>query len=220
MKQRPKILLLPGYACDSWIWDELAARLRHRLECVPVDWPAEQAGGFHKVEDFAAWLSASRGELLEEAAGIVGHSMGGLVALKLGQSKLPGLRYVVLLESFLRPPEPFFQSILSEHASESVRRRIGEMMRRNLPRFSVSLREELKAGDYANLAEGPRKNFFAVYGTRTASNPAEVAQRLGWPDRLYHKAALRFIHGCAHFPMLEDPDATAAALDRILAFGR
>lgn len=210
-----KLLFLPGYACRSSIWEPLAALLKPDFEATLLDWPKELVSGFHRVEDFGAWLASEPAVSGGGFDAVVGHSMGGLAALKLAQSvKVPR---VVLCESFLTPPKRFFQNLVWGPKSNLVEIQVSAMVAEESPRYSPRLQKELKNGRFVGWASAAKCEVAAVYGTRGAADPVEVMDKLDWPDPLFDKIRVTLIDGCAHFPMLEQPEAAADAIREALA---
>lgn len=114
----PDVILIPGLASTSEIWRTTAARLddRYRVHLVSVR-------GFGNVPPGAN----SRGELISPAAAeirrymaeqrldrpaLIGHSMGGLVALKIAADDRNGVGRVMVVDA-----APFFPSLISEGAT-------------------------------------------------------------------------------------------------------
>lgn len=84
------VLFLPGFACPGAVWDESIAALSETYECHVVTY-----AGFGQTEPIGfPWLPEIREALLEYLEGnglgrakIVGHSMGGTLALWLSLSE-------------------------------------------------------------------------------------------------------------------------------------
>lgn len=212
--KRKAVLFLPGFACESWIWEEAAARFADRFDCVRVDWPLERTPDFHEIGAFADWLEEAHGGDLARAAALVGHSMGGLVSTALC-ARRPGPR-LILVESFPHGISPFFKNLSVEDGASATHRRLVDMVLRNGPRYSARLRKDLRLRDYSDLAAAYRGPFAGVYGMRASADAEEVRRALGWTPEVLARAALRFIPRCAHFPMLENPDECLRALDELL----
>jgi len=193
-----KLLFLPGFACGSWVWERARPALERRWDCSFADWPP-QAESFDSLDLYADWLSRPG------ADAVVGHSMGGLLALMLESP-------AVLVDTFLTPPEPFFRNAFAAGTDEKLKRDAAERLRVCIPRFSLSLRERLRSSDFSNLALSHPAPIAAVYGMRENQDESEVLGKLGWPDRLKAKIPVRLVPEAAHFLMLEQPQAFVEAL--------
>ena len=83
----PALLLIPGWLCKAQTWSGTARRLSSRVACVTIDLPgvgASQPGGRRSwtMRDYALDIIAViRAEALGNTV-LVGHSMGGAVALE------------------------------------------------------------------------------------------------------------------------------------------
>ncbi len=209
------MVFLPGFACRSWVWEKCMPLLRGR-EVVLVDWPEDQTPGWRTLQDYADWLASARGPALARASAVVGHSMGGLLALMLsGRGAAPRAR-AVLVDAHLSPAAPFYRTTFAPSTDEAVRRRGIEMVRQALPRYDPLLGQRLKTESFLNLAEDAVGAFGAIYGGR-GSGEEEASANLRWPERLRKKAILRIVPNSAHFPMLETPESFVAALEGILS---
>lgn len=201
-----RLLFLPGFACGAWVWERARPALEARWECSFADWP-KQTEAFDSLELYADWLGRP------DADAVVGHSMGGLLALMTG-------RPAVLVDTFLLPPGPFFQNQFVPGTPELLRRQAAERLRADIPRFHPDLRERLRSTDCSSLALRRGAPAAALYGMRESRDEAEVLAALGWPEGLKAKVPVKLVPEAAHFLMLEQPDAfvfaLAGALDEVL----
>lgn len=207
-------LFVPGYACRSDIWNAVRDEFDPAFETTLVDWPKPLAAGFGKVEDFSDWLSASYE--LNRYDFIAGHSMGGLVALQalagLGQPK-PKL---ILVESFLISPGPFFQNLVMPGTAPEVEAGIQQMLQQERDYYAPNLRQSLQNVDYTGQVTRLKTGIAAIYGDRGSHNAERVQRELGWPEMLMQKVPVRFVQDACHFPMVENPAQTAAWIHQIL----
>src|SRR5512138_781800 len=135
------ILFLPGYACTSEIWLPLRAQFGGAHATVAIDWPQDATAGFVSLQDFAGWLDGSVG--MQSFGCVVVHSMGGLVALEWLASGKGATQHVVLVESFLLPPPPFFRNLLREEDTLQAQAVHG-MLEQERSRYSPALQESLR----------------------------------------------------------------------------
>jgi len=90
----PPLLLLHGFGGSAWNWTEVAPRLPGRRLIVP-DLPGHGASSPLPAASIAGFADAVAG-LLDEPAGVVGHSLGGVVALRLAERHPELVRGLVL----------------------------------------------------------------------------------------------------------------------------
>jgi pimeloyl-ACP methyl ester carboxylesterase len=78
---RPQLLMLPGMLCDHAVWDGLAAELSEVVDCSVVD---------YGCQDSLTGMARVACEMIKGPVAILGHSMGGRVALQV-QRRVPSL---------------------------------------------------------------------------------------------------------------------------------
>jgi len=209
-----KGLFIPGYACTSEIWRPIREELASGCKITWVDWPPQKAQSFHDVDDFAFWLCRSVD--IEQYDFIVGHSMGGLAALRLVEIARDVNPTTILIETFLSPPAPFFQNlVLNEDASPQVQA-ISEMLSREKVYYSQALGENLGKIDLRRSVARWKRKLYAFYGDRGCGEPERVRHELQWPEDVSAWIDLIVIPDACHFPMVENPGATLNAMKNIL----
>lgn len=97
------VVLLHGYFESLVVWDEFVPLLRDSVRVVTLDLPghgvSEVRGEIHTMEYLADTVAAAMEHLGVERYSVVGHSMGGYVALSLAERYADRLDGVVLLSS-------------------------------------------------------------------------------------------------------------------------
>lgn len=114
----PDVILIPGLASSPVIWDRIADRLddSHRVHLVSVR-------GFGDAPSGANAAGAVSGAVAQEIdryilhrrlvrPAVIGHSMGGQIALRLAASAGPRIGRVMTVDSV-----PFFPALIHENAS-------------------------------------------------------------------------------------------------------
>lgn len=194
-----QLVFLPGFACRPWIWEAVAEGLNRPFQAIA--WPHG---------DTVQHLTEAILPLIPSDAIVIGHSMGGLVGLELLNRHL--IQRLVLVESFITPPPPFFQNLmLPDHP---LLPRVQEMLKEEKSQYPASLSESLKNTDSLGLAMPHTSRLIALYGDRGTGDPQNVCVQLGWPDSL--SIPVRVIPQACHFPMLENPQAVTSVLEAIL----
>jgi pimeloyl-ACP methyl ester carboxylesterase len=228
----PALALLPGWCCDRSTLEPLAALLRPHHRTITIDWrgfggslsppPGYDLGG--TVEDLRQTLTAR----LPDGAVLVGHSLGGRIALAFAVRHPALVRAVVLLDSVI------------DEAEDHVTARREEL---DAPDWRRRLRER-----FGGLARGPVGGDGAALVERIAGTPREVARSSlaaadaveaacalaslpvpvlyvgateprAEPRRLRHlQANLDYgqVVGSGHFLQLEVPEQVAPMIERFL----
>ena len=97
------VVLLHGYLENMLVWEEFVPRLYKDVRVITLDIPghgiSEVKGEIHSMDYLADTLSAALAKLEIASATIVGHSMGGYVALAFAERHPEQTDAVVLLHS-------------------------------------------------------------------------------------------------------------------------
>lgn len=198
-------LFLSGYGCNSWIWEDVEKCIEgneYNLEF--IQWPRELIASFHNVSDFAKWVIDNYIESEKSYDFIVGHSMGGLVALHIANMSAVKINKIVLVESFILSPSAFFQNLLMENTSNKLANKVIDMLKEESELYSNHLKNQLRVLDMTELVNKLNCEISAVYGDRGSNDFNKVLSALQWSEELKSKIKLNVIHNACHFPMLEN----------------
>ena len=121
-------LLIPGYACRSWIWDSSIKKLKPSLSFKSIDWPTELTYAFSKLSDFTNWFANNHLKTTKQYDFLIGHSMGGIIAILASLEATFKIDQLILVESFVKPPVPFFQNILMNNAPDKIIGKVEKML--------------------------------------------------------------------------------------------
>lgn len=131
--QGDAVVLIPGLASPRAVWGPLVPQLAksHRLILVQVNgFGGSDPGGNLApgvldgiVADLHAYLAKER----IGAAPVIGHSMGGLAALKLALAYPQDVRRLMIVDAL-----PFFGALVDEQATTEAVRPLAQMMQRKL----------------------------------------------------------------------------------------
>lgn len=124
------VVLIPGLSTPRAVWDGIAPELAktHQVILVQVNGFAGDDAGANTgsgvldgiVSDLDSYLTAHH----LQPAKIVGHSMGGLAALKLALAHPRDTARVMVVDTL-----PFFATLMDEHATVDAVRPLAEMMK-------------------------------------------------------------------------------------------
>lgn len=200
-----KLLFLPGYACTSDIWDNFKSQvIKNGFTDDYVDWPKEELSDFSNTYDFANWVDKQYD--LKTYDVIIGHSMGGLVAIDLAKENLFKGERLILVESFLKSPSKFFQNLYLESAPKSLKEKIKRMLKEESTYYNQILSERLKNLDITNDIANLEAKVICIYGAREELNEKDVVEQLNLADDTLDEINTKVVSQCAHFPMLENEE--------------
>ena len=239
----PVFVLLHGYLENLEAWDEVAALLKKHARVISIDIPghglSEVKGEVHAMEMLAAVLKGVLDTLDVNRAFVVGHSMGGYVALEYLSHYPEGVAGLVLLHSTPNPDTEEkrrqrvreIEVIRSGHKDmlvSSVENAFAALSRKKMPDAveQVRVMAELNDGDgIAALLGGMMERRDHNDTLRTSDVPQllifgrgdeylipEAAQQI---VEAHPQAEVVWLENSGHMGLLEEPPAVA---DILLAF--
>jgi pimeloyl-ACP methyl ester carboxylesterase len=233
------LVLLHGYPLDHHLWDEVAPLLADTFELILPDLrgfgESSTVDSFYTMEDIASDIAALLDHLEIQKTAIVGHSMGGYVALafaRLYPERLTGLG-LVSTQVLADPPDR--RDGRYKSAAEVADKGIASVVETMTPKFTAdpqlqkfareNMEHQQPAGyigalkamaervDSTPLLATLNVPVVIVHGDADSLIPIDRAREVqaALPD-----AHLVEIRGAGHIPMMEDKEKTAEAL-RFLA---
>jgi 3-oxoadipate enol-lactonase len=233
------LLLLHGYPLDHSIWDAVAPLLENDFDLILPD-----LRGFGKSEtvripcrltDMAADLAALLDVLGLEQAAVVGHSMGGYIALAFARAypqRLWGLGLIASQAAADTPERKEARYALAERVEQNgvgevadsmpglltsdprLQARLRQLIRRQSPwGVSVALRAMAERSDSTAVLADLEIPLIVMHGLADRLIPIERAREAASTAR---RATLVELAGAEHMPMLETPQDTARALRHLL----
>jgi len=211
-----KGLFLYGMKCQSWIWDQVNGDLTD-CDIDYVAYPGEVTRTCTSVSELTEWVGEqylSRGQAYDF---VLGHSMGGLIALQL--SALDGVSFgkAIFVESFLRPSEPFYRNLMMEANVAMQGDKVQAMFNEEDTKYTPELKASLRDGfDYTGLLDHIPSLVYGIYGDRGNRDRSLLLRNLDLDDRQLSRLDISFIHDACHLPMLENPHGLAQRVLSIL----
>ena len=235
------VVLLHGYLESMWVWDDFVPYLYKSVRVVTLDLPGHGIsmvkGEVHTMEYLAEVISYALKELGVERCTMVGHSMGGYVALafcELYPSMLDGLvllhshpeadseekalkrkREIKLVESGKK--ELLANMAPAQRFAEQNRRRFSEEIAEQREMVLVTEDEGVVAllrgmGERHDqsemLRQSPVKQLF-VFGRCDEYIPQDVAAEV---ERNHPQARVVWLEESGHMGFIEQRDECAAAI--------
>jgi pimeloyl-ACP methyl ester carboxylesterase len=233
----PTLVLVHGWTLDRHLWDAQVPALSRRYRVVTLDLGGHgESGG-----DRARWTMASLGEDVKavvDAVGakrvvLVGHSMGGPVVLEAARRMPDRVLGIVLVDTLLDVSEhmPAEQiEALAKQLETNYQAVAPQMSSQFLfaPATPPAVREQV----LARVAAMDKARSIALLREVWAYDPAPALREIKAPIRavnadkfptnveanrkLMPGFEVTLVPGSGHYPMLEQPDRFAAALDTAL----
>jgi 3-oxoadipate enol-lactonase len=232
------MVLLHGFPLDHHLWDDVVPLLSDTFDLIVPD--LRGFGGsstiesFYTMEDFAADIAALLDHLGVQKAAIVGHSMGGYIALafaRLYPARVTGLG---LVGSQALADAPDRKEGRYKSAAEVADKGIGSVVAAMMPKLTSDARLQ----EYAKQSmerQQPAAYIGALKAMAERVDSTPVLASFNFPVVLVHgdadalipidrareiKAAIPEAHlveisGAGHMPMMESPQKTAEALKRL-----
>ncbi|WDV45776.1 alpha/beta fold hydrolase [Clostridiaceae bacterium M8S5] len=213
MLKMKKVLFLCGYACESWIWNEVVEELQDNFTIQNIDWPINKCTQFDSLKDFAVWIDKNIDDNIDY---IIGHSMGGLVALHLANMRSHTIQKVILVETFITSPSDFFKNLVTDKTPDELKYRLNTMMSNNKSNYSKKLLKELIDVNVLNLIQNINSKLYVINGDRGCGDTKKIINELNWPNSVKEKVDLHIVHNSCHFPMLENKKELVKILFTIL----
>ena len=224
----PPLWALHGTGGSGKVWFHQSRRFAERWRVIAPDLPgygqSGQPASVRSVDDVAGWLARWLPRLSGEPAVVMGHSMGGRVALQIALEHPELVRALVLVNASglhlphapaLSPrelgPEGFIRALYHRPSVRSLEAAVREA-ERWWPTLERLTRSPLRRDWHERLAE-VRVPTLVVWGLEDGLIPWEhaLAFRDGIPD-----ARLVPVPDSGHVPMLERPGEVNRALAAFL----
>lgn len=232
------MVLLHGYPLDHQIWDDIAPLLADTFELIIPDLRgfggSSTVDSFSAMEDYAADIAALLDQLEIQKAAIVGHSMGGYVALAFARLYPDRVTGLGLVSSQVLADAPDRKEGRYKSAAEVADKGIDGVVAAMTPKFTSDARLQefakqvmerqqpagyigaLKAMaervDSTPLLSSITVPVVLVHGDADALIPIDRAREV---KSAIPGAHLVEISGAGHVPMLESPQKTAEALKHL-----
>lgn len=198
-----KGLFLPGSGCTSAIWDRMRPYFRgHEVDY--IDYPHEVTAKAKSYTDLTDWLRGKIGSMPYDF--VVGHSMGGAIALDLVKRYRYHFPKVILVEANLRPANAFYRNLLTEENRLKFGKYLTKMIVAESRFYSEELRTYFKADfDFTPLVTELDGKLPIIYGDRGEPEYSGKYADLNLEAGTLAKLDIAFVADCAHMPMLENP---------------
>lgn len=230
----PVLLFLHGIFGSPLNWYQVSRRLAHRYRVIRLEFPIfSMAPRRCTVSSLTQYVEGFVDSLGLDRFVVVGNSLGGHVALDLALRHPEAVRALVLSGSSGLFERTFERGIPANPDRDWIADRLGssiffdpsnltdEMVdeavdllgdRENRLRL-IRIAASAKRDNLADALPSVQMPALLVWGMQDRVTPIEIACE--FRDRL-PRASLVLVDNCGHAPMLEQPEAFAAAVERFL----
>ncbi len=229
------LVLIHGYPLDHTIWDAMVPLLEGNFDLILPDLRGFGQSGTtttpYSLDDMAADLAALLDVLKVKNAVVVGHSMGGYVALAFARAypeRLLGLGLIASQPLADTPEKKAGRALEAEHVLAYGVAEVAEGMATKLT-ADPALHEKLKGLIYQQRPEGVAG---ALWAMAERPDSRDLLSNFEFPVAIIHgradkivpferarevmaavkKGSLVEIEEVGHMPMMEAPQVTARAL--------
>jgi pimeloyl-ACP methyl ester carboxylesterase len=205
-----KGLFLCGIYCTTDIWS--------RMRGCFSDIDAEYAGYPHpvtetamSVADITRWVYEEYGNTAYDF--VVGHSMGGIVALELADKYGLNAGKIVLIDTNLRPASAFYRNLMTPAHMQQYGPEVLAMMQAEAPFYQESLKRSLQEDfDFSGYVMAATQKIHAIYGDRGQRGYPGRISDLCLDESIIKKLSFSFVEDACHMPMIENPRGLADAI--------
>lgn len=198
-----RFMLLYGVNCTKDIWNYMDPYLSD-FEIDYVEYPHEVTRNAKKVDDITEWVYENYGHHCYDA--IIGHSLGGIIALQLTANYKIKVDKIIYLDTNLKPANAFYRNLMTSKNMEKYGNRILQMFSEEGKFYTADLLKSIQADfDYTNLVNEISQDIYAIYGDRGMPEYPAKIQDLNLSVQVLDNMNLAFVHDSCHMIMVENP---------------
>ena len=238
------VVLLHGFLEGHWMWCDISAELAKKHRVITVDLPghgkSECIGYVHSMDEMAEAVKAVVNHLGVRRSDLIGHSMGGYVALAYAEHFPDDLRSLTLYQSTSRSDDKA-QKANRDKAIALVKQKPSTFVRQSIPLLfrpvnRTKFKREIEKIKLLALETPPQGIVAALAGMRDRPNRELLLKFPPYPihivagekdpriplESLIEQAAiseevhLHVLKGIGHMSYIEDYDSTIALFKIIL----
>lgn len=207
-------LFLYGLNCTNEIWNKIENKFLD-MNITYVEYPHEITQKSKSVSYITSWVFDKYGH--EEYDFIVGHSMGGIIALQLISEFGIQCDKVVFIESNLKPAGQFYRNLLTPKHMDEYGDKVLSKFKKENEYYTDSLKSSLQENfDYTHLIKQSQNKFFGIYGDRGQNDYPNKIKDLRLDEETINRIEFYFVEDSCHMPMIENPSDLYNIIIKIL----
>jgi pimeloyl-ACP methyl ester carboxylesterase len=207
-------IYLYGANCTKNVWDDLLEQLPDP-DALLIEYPHEITEQAQSISDLSRWVFDTYGDDLNGAC-LIGHSMGGIIALELVAEFGVTCEKVILIETNLKPAEKFYRNLMTPENMRIHGKKIIPMIKTEAPYYADDLKHALQDDfNYTDLVRKSTVEIHGIYGDRGEGNYKNRIADLNLGKDIENNINFHFIKNACHMPMVENPKELAAVLREV-----
>ena len=209
-----KNIYLYGANCTKDVWDDLLEQYADP-DALLIEYPHEITEKAKSVTDLTRWVFDTYGNDLNGNC-LIGHSLGGIIALELVAEFGILCEKVILIETNLKPAEKFYRNLMTPENMRIHGGKIIPMIKAESPYYTDDLKHSIQDDfDYSDLVHKSTVEIHGIYGDRGEDNYKDRISDLNLGKDIENNINFHFIKNACHLPMVENPKDLAAVLGEI-----
>ena len=207
-------LVLSGANCTTDIWEPWEKEFRGEL--VFAEYPHDITQAACSVSDISSWIYSRYQS--EQFQFLIGHSMGGIVALELVSKFGFCCSKTIFIESNLKPAKEFYRNLMTPANMDRYGAEILKMIKSEAVFYSQSLKKSVQEDfDFTDYVINAKSALYGIYGDRGVKNYGNRISDLCLDANIADKIKFYFIENSCHMPMVENPKQLSEIVQKILS---
>ena len=209
-----RLMMLYGVNCTKHIWDYINPYLRN-FKIDYVEYPHDVTLNAKRVDDITEWVYKNYGHYCYDA--IIGHSLGGIIALQLMAKYKMKVNKIIYLDTNLKPANEFYRNLMTQRNMKKCGESILQMLSEERKFYTTELLDSVQIDfDYTSLVNEISQDIYAIYGDRGMPEYPAKIQDLNLSAQALKHLNLVFIHDSCHMMMVENPKQLSEIIKDIL----
>lgn len=208
-----KLLMLYGVNCTKEIWYQINPYFKE-YDIEYVSYPHDVTLKAKKVDDLTSWVYDNYAHSYDA---IIGHSLGGIIALQLVAKYSVKTDKLIYLDTNLKPANDFYRNLMLPENREKYGEFIQDMFNKEREFYTPELFESIQIDfDYTDLINDVAQDVFAIYGDRGVLEYPNRLKDLNLSNQVLNRLKFKFIKNSCHMIMIENPQELSTVIKDIL----
>lgn len=211
-----KLLMLYGINCTKEIWSYINPYFAN-YEIDFVEYPHEITTKAIGVDNITKWVYENYHH--NEYDAIIGHSLGGLIALQLVALYNMKFKKIIFLDTNLKPAEAFYRNLMTQENMDKHGDLIIKMFEEERKFYREEIFDSVQTNfDYTGYLQNISQKVYGIYGDRGILEYQDRIKDLNLTDETLEKLDLTFIKNACHMIMVENPEQLSKVIKDILRY--